>query len=195
MIGTTISIDEIANCPIFSGMNRDELVELVNIASVETFRPNQVVLDQGKASQNLWVILNGNCQVVRLTGDRPPYPVDLADLGPQDHFGEMSFFHAAPHSASVQAITDLRVLRIERAAYDQLINNGSEAAYRLALNSSELLADRLRRMDDWVTELVCGMNDNNRTQHEWERFRERLFVTSSDAMKAMIGDGLNRHQC
>ena len=44
---TMIPIDEIANCPIFSGMNRDELIELVDIASVETFRPNQVVLDQG----------------------------------------------------------------------------------------------------------------------------------------------------
>ena len=66
-------------------------------------------------------------------------------------------------------------MRIDRADFDRLIDQGCAAAFHLALNSVEELADRLRRMDDWVTELVCNMNDGQQTQHEWTRFRDKLF--------------------
>ena len=172
--------DQLESLPIFSGIHDDALRQLAAIAQLESYEPGKVLIHQGQSGQSLWVILQGTCQVIKMTSTVPPYPIDLAELGPSDHFGEMSFFHAAPHSATVQASEPVTVLRISRQDYDQLLDTGCTAAYLLALNCVDELADRLRRMDDWVTELVCNMEDNHQTEHEWTSFREKLFSSWSE---------------
>ena len=89
-------------------------------------------------------------------------------------FGEMSFFHAAPHSADVIALTDVQLLRLGRKDYDTLISASNPIALKLAMNSLEQLADRLRRTDEWITNLVCGEN-HKPTPSEWTSFREIIF--------------------
>lgn len=172
--------EQLAVVPIFEGFSAKELLQMARVATVEEFSSGEVVLHQGRNSRNLWVVLEGKCQVVKMTGSRPPYPVDLAELVAGDHFGEMSFFHAAPHSASVQALDRAKLLRIDREDFDALVEEGSLAAYRLLLNSVEELADRLRRMDDWVTELLCGTRADRKTRREWTQFRETLFTRWSE---------------
>lgn len=172
--------NQLACLPIFSGIGNDELRQLADIAKFDSYDPGVKLIHQGESGQNLWVILEGKCKVIKMTSTAPPYPIDLAELGPNDHFGEMSFFHAAPHSATVQATEPVKTMRINRKDYDQLLDTGCTAAYLLALNSVDELADRLRRMDDWVTELVCNMEDNHQAEHEWTSFREKLFSQFSE---------------
>ena len=74
---------------------------------------------------------------------------------------------------------------IERGDYDDLIRDGAWGAYKLAFNAVEILAERLRRMDDWVAELTraqpvaspaaAPVGDNHTS--EWSDFRERLFAS------------------
>ena len=78
----------------------------------------------------------------------------LAELEPYSLFGEMSFFSPAPHSANVVAKTPVKLLSIARSDYDDLIRDGVSAAYKLAYNVVESVADRLRRMDEWIAELA-----------------------------------------
>jgi hypothetical protein len=52
------------------------------------------------------------------------------------------------------------------------------AACRLATNTIDSLAERMRRMDEWVAELV--RRENARGEHapplpEWNELRKRLF--------------------
>ena len=44
-----------------------------------------------------------------------PKAFTLAELGPGDIFGEMSFFRSAPHSASIKTMTDVEVLMLLKA--------------------------------------------------------------------------------
>jgi CRP/FNR family transcriptional regulator, cyclic AMP receptor protein len=169
--------DVLAELPIFEGMDRDQRRKLADIGSLHQYQRGDLVLEQGESSQQLWVVLSGNCRVLRKPHTQPGCIVQLAELGPQDHFGEMSFFHAAPHSASVEATDAVELLRIDRVEYDRLIEHGDVAAYKLALNCVDELADRLRRMDDWVTDLVCQQRDERQVS-EWTRFREKLFTNA-----------------
>ena len=170
----TIAIEVLAKLPIFQSMTEPQRRQILDIASTMEFAPGEVVMRQGKNSQNLLVVLEGHCQVVKTVGDQNRSSFVLAELGPDDHFGEMSFFQAAPHSATVSALTALKLLRIERKDYDVLLADESLAAYKLAFNILDELADRLRRMDGWVTEL---MNDDAQAARvsEWSSFREKLF--------------------
>jgi len=177
MTGAAIPDDFLAQLPIFHDMSGSERAELAAISHRCEYQPGEVVITQGQSSQNLWIVLAGRCRVARSVNSGVGCVIDLAELTARDQFGEMSFFHAAPHSASVEALTPLKVLRIDRADYDRLMAAGSIAAHKLALNCVDDLADRLRRMDEWVTDLLCK-RDNKHDASEWTRFREKLFSSS-----------------
>ena len=167
--------DALKQLPIFAGMSDRERRELLDIAVVKQFKAGDEVLAQGKDGKDFWIILDGKCQVIRQASDTGGCAIVLAELEPPAHFGEMSFFHHAPHSASVRALTTIQLLRFQRQSYDELLQAGELAAYKLALNVVDVLADRLRRMDQWVTELVCSGPDEHQIS-EWARFRQKLFT-------------------
>ena len=169
-----LATEAVENLPIFRNMTDAERDELVGIASTMEFSSGETILRQGKSSQNLLVILEGKAQVVKETAATPPAAITLAELGPHDHFGEMSFFHAAPHSASVIARSRVKLLRIERKDYERLISQSAPSALKLAYNVAHELAGRLRRMDQWVGELT-GNHTAEEQASEWSTFRDKLF--------------------
>ncbi len=170
-----LNSEVLADLPIFNGLNETDLNQLAEIASIVTFEPGTFVLREGASSQDLFVVIEGQCRVIKQTAADSGEPTLLAELGPRDHFGEMSFFHAAPHSASVEATTHVELLAIERSRYDELIEEGAPAAYKLALGCVDVLADRLRRMDEWVLDLLCDEKVDD-SINEWSSFRDKLFA-------------------
>jgi CRP-like cAMP-binding protein len=166
--------------PLLVGMNDGERRQLAEIASIVRYEAGHVVIHEGRTSQNLWVLLDGSCEVVRHGGKGPAAAIRLAVLEPYTNFGEMSFFHPAPHSADVRALTPVTLWRIERAEYDELVSEGASAANRLCCNALESVAARLRRMDEWVSELIGEtqkLSEKPATPAraaEWSRFREQL---------------------
>jgi CRP-like cAMP-binding protein len=170
----TIAMNVLEKLPVFQGMNEAERQQILAVSDTMEFAPGEVVLRQGKRSQNLLVVLEGRCQVVKEAGDRHPGSFVLAEFGPRDHFGDMSFFRPAPHSANVRATTELKLLRVQRKDYDILLADQSLAAYKLAYNLLDGLADRLRRMDGWVSELLLD-DSHPRATSEWSSFRDKMF--------------------
>ena len=164
--------DSLARLPIFHGMSDSERGEFLALGDYVEFNAGEKIITQGKMVQNLWFILVGQCEVTRRTAGG--CQLNLAQLEPNMQFGEMSFFHAAPHSADVIALTDTQLLRLGRKDYDNLISASNPIAFKLAMNSLEQLSDRLRRTDEWITNLVCGEN-HKPTPSEWTSFREIIF--------------------
>ncbi|MEX2118386.1 MAG: cyclic nucleotide-binding domain-containing protein [Pirellulales bacterium] len=162
--------------PIFRGLSESECRQLAETAATVEFAAGQEVLEQGRRSQQLWVLLEGTCEVIKRLpgGERAPEPIVLATLAPYSNFGEMSFFHSAPHSASVRAKTRVKLLLIERSDFDALVSGEASAACKLAINTVASLAERLRRMDDWVAELLANGTATQRVP-EWNQLRSTLF--------------------
>jgi CRP/FNR family cyclic AMP-dependent transcriptional regulator len=174
MIDQTVSAQLIGNIPLLYNFNETERRQMADIAVVKHFAPGEVIVRQGEDSQVLWVVLEGKCEVVKHPEQSTTDSIVLAILEPYSHFGEMSFFSPAPHSASVRAQTAVTALAIDRRDYDDLIRQGIWAAYKLAYNTVQGLADRLRRMDQWVAELAAHNPANERVP-EWSAFRDKLF--------------------
>lgn len=175
MIADLVSSSVFKKIPIFRDFSPGEWQRVLAIATVEDFQPGDTILRQGEQSQELWVLLEGSCEVFHhLAESNASEPTTLATLEPFSNFGEMSFFHPAPHSATVRAKTAVKLLSIERSKYDALCNQESSAACKLALNTVASLAERLRRMDEWVDELVHRGQANQRIP-EWNRLRATLF--------------------
>jgi len=164
--------DTLAQLPIFQGMTDAERAELLGRCHRVDVSANEHIITQGKMLRNLWFILEGDCEVTRRTDSG--CQINLATLGPNTQFGEMSFFHAAPHSADVIARTNMQLLRLAREDYDALVSECNPVVFKIAMNSLEQLSERLRKTDEWITNLVCG-EDHKPTPNEWMSFREILF--------------------
>lgn len=167
-----MNLDGLAKLPIFLGMEAAERDEVLAMAQPVEVEAREKIITQDELVQNLWFILEGRCEVTRRTESGCQLKLD--ELGERTQFGEMSFFHPAPHSADVIALTPMRLLRLSRDDYDQLCAAGNPVAFRLALNSLQQLSDRLRRTDQWITDLVCK-EDHHPTPSEWTSFRELIF--------------------
>ena len=170
---TPVTFDEsLAQCLLFRGLTDDERQQLRDLLQHESFSAGKTILQEGRSTQILWVVLRGHCQVVKET--RNGGEQQLAVLEPGYVFGEMSFFQPAPHSASVRALDAVEVLRLDREKYDQLLHRGSTVAPKLAMNIIAVLADRLRTMDDWTCELV-EKAEAGKHRDEWRDFRSKLY--------------------
>jgi len=169
--------------PLFRGFNATDSSQIADVAEVVEFGPGALVIEQGASSRNLWILLEGACEVSRRIdpaamppGHEESRSVVLAKLEPPGHFGDMSFFSPSPHSADVKTITPVKLLRITHADYKELFAEGVQAAYKLAYNVTESLVRRLRRMDDWVAELAgSSAAQEQPLRPEWQSFREKLF--------------------
>jgi CRP-like cAMP-binding protein len=161
---------------LLKGLTESECRQLMGIAATVDFQPGEIVLHQGQRGQRLWILLEGKCEVFipPTNGDTSRQLVVLATLETFSNFGEMSFFDGAPHSASVRAQTPVRLWRIDRESFDVLLKKQSAAAQKLLMNTVSSLAGRLRRMDEWVTDLVAR-NQIDKKVPEWKQLREQLF--------------------
>lgn len=163
------SLDELR---IFQDLTEDERSEIMALARAVEVRKGEQIITQGHHKQNLWFILEGRCQITRRT--ESGCQLNLAELEPFTHFGEMSFFHPAPHSADVVALTDMKLLKLAREDFDKLAATGCCSALKLVVNCVRVLAERLRRTDQWITELECKEN-HKPTPSEWTEFRKLIF--------------------
>ena len=174
MIDEAVSPELIGKVPLLYNFNETERRQMADIAVIKHFAPGEVIVRQGEDSQVLWVVIEGTCEVVKYRDHGAGESLVLAVLEPYSHFGEMSFFSPAPHSASVRARTAVMALAIDRRDYDDLIRQGVWAPYKLAYNTLQQLTDRLRRMDQWVADLATHHEPGERTP-EWSTFRDKLF--------------------
>jgi CRP/FNR family cyclic AMP-dependent transcriptional regulator len=166
---------------LFRGFSEAEKKQLLQIFKIQQFEAGQWVLQQGQSSQILWVVTDGRCEVLKHYDSHAQDAVVLAELTVDNYFGELSFFSPAPHSASVRAKSAVKLLRLERQAYDGLIKDGVWLAHQLATNVLQGLAERLRYMDAWVAMLATQHDpttppaEAQKKQTEWLVFRDKLF--------------------
>ncbi len=164
--------ERLQNIPLLKNFTTDEAGQLLGIAESVEFAPGAIVLSEGKESCDLWIVLEGTCEITKESDSGRQ--VVMAEVQPFQHFGEMSFFHPAPHSASVRAKTAVKLLRVGREQYNLLVDGQCAAAYKLAFNTIGGLAERLRRASDRLADLDA-VDPKSKPPSEWSSFRSKMF--------------------
>jgi NADH dehydrogenase len=101
-----------------------ELVQL-NIVTAsgiaeQHFEPGDVIFSQGDLGDSVYVIQEGECEILRDHGGEQK---QLAILRGGDYFGEMAVLSGAGRNATVKALTPMRVLLIPKADFNKLRSN------------------------------------------------------------------------
>ena len=166
-------IPELEPCPLLRELSGAQLSDVFELVESERFLAGDPILEQGKVLQAIWMIVSGECEVVRSCGRDRTRQLAVLDAG--GVFGEMSFFQKAPHSATVRAMTDVDTVRLSPEAFQTLKRRNLAAAHGITTNLVHLLSDRLRRMDSWTCELV-DQSEDDRRHDEWQEFQSKLYT-------------------
>lgn len=167
------TVADLARCPIFRGLEPGELDRIWQLLEPVSYSGGATILNEGQSTRFLWIIVRGRCRVLKETAGGSAQ--QLAVLEPWSVFGELSFFHPAPHSASVVAASQVDLLRLSHAAFDTLRSRDASTVGRIALNSLEIVSERLRKMDEWVGNLI-ERPEAAAHREEWRDFRAKLFA-------------------
>ena len=114
----TLTLDRrtelLGGCPLFSGVNRDDLAAIGERAVEVDFPADHVIARQGEIGTGLFVVTDGSVRVVRDGSE-------IARLGPGDFFGEMSVIDGLPRVAQVAAVEPTRCLALASWEFERLV--------------------------------------------------------------------------
>lgn len=129
----------LASLPLFSSCTKHELVELENVSSEVRVDAGTVLASEGHLGHEFGIIIEGEA-VVEKAGE------ELARLGSGDYYGEVALIEGLTRTATVTAVTDLRLLIIDRRGFATLLDD-------LPVLTRSLLKAVTRRLREATEEL------------------------------------------
>jgi small-conductance mechanosensitive channel len=111
-------------------LTEEEAAELVAKCRFQVFGPNEPLVTRGEEGRSMFVLLDGEVEVIGRNTDGPR--VVLAKLGAGECFGEMSLLTGEPRNATVRAAGDVVALEIRKGDLLPLITARVELSERLA---------------------------------------------------------------
>jgi len=140
--------DLLRRVPIFSGLTPAQMSQLSGNVTKQRFKRGELIVEQGKKSGALFVILSGRARVT--VTDKRAKEVILAILGPGDCIGEMSLIDGQSHSASVRTDIQTDVLVLSHTEFVRCLADNQSIAFWIMKG----LVQRLRKSSDMVSSLA-----------------------------------------
>ncbi|MGA9687330.1 MAG: cyclic nucleotide-binding domain-containing protein, partial [Candidatus Sulfotelmatobacter sp.] len=109
-------------------------------ASRVNFRKGDTLVQKGKKSEGIYLLLKGTARVQLSSQTTSP------EIGPGQICGEMSFLEDMPASASVIAVQDMEALHLDRPTLERLFELFPHLASRFYRSLAMSLSRRLREM-------------------------------------------------
>ncbi len=133
-------VDDLARVRLFSRLNQRQLKKLARHVKEREFRPGVVVVKEGTMSGVGFFIVAEGEAAVSVDG------VEVARVGPGDHFGELALISEDVRTATVTAVTRLRCLVIAFWDFRRFARDNPDVSWTLMQHLVGMLsADRERR--------------------------------------------------
>lgn len=134
--------------PIFGVLDSDLLERLRAHALQKTFPHGTTIFSKGDTGSSLFVILEGEVKVVSFSPLGKNAVFNVLHAG--DIFGEIAFLDGGERTADVTAVTDCKLMVIERRDFLPLVHSRPDIAQKLI----EVLCARLRNTSRQVEEVM-----------------------------------------
>lgn len=125
-------LERLGALPMFGGCTNKELRDIARIVDELQVESGRVLMSQGDAGQEAFVIEEGAAEVVR-DGQL------LATVGPGSYVGELALIDAGPRSTTVTATTPMRVLVIGTREFSTLLDEVPGLARRVLVSTARRL--------------------------------------------------------
>ena len=133
MISTVEKVLFLKGVDLFSTIPGEDLSHIAQITDEVEFAKAQHVFSEGEQGDAMYLIVEGE---VKIHSNLQT----LAELSSSQCFGEMAILDAEPRSATVTALSELTLLRIQRDDFHEILAEKPE----ISLGIIQVLTNRLR---------------------------------------------------
>jgi CRP-like cAMP-binding protein len=114
---------------------------MVSGALGKTYQDGQEIVRQGNTGESMYVVQSGRVEVVQNTAGGAEQHLAFLEAG--DFFGEMSVFEKEVRSATVRAVGEARVLKVDKKTLLRRIREDP----LLAVNLLKTMSHRIRSLN------------------------------------------------
>lgn len=157
---------ELKRLPFLLELSPEQLASFQSRLTVVHAEPGVPIIREGDHGDRLFILAEGTVEIFeRMTlkisrknfEDRERTLVRLAaDQGV--FFGEMGLFEDVPRTANVVAVTECKLLTIDRAGFEAFAAVEPKAAYTILKAIARVLCDRLQRMSSDIKKLTTALS-------------------------------------
>jgi cAMP-dependent protein kinase regulator len=152
-------IEKIQDLPLFSHFHEQYLSRIVKSSQVIHFNRNSVILFQGDSSHDLYVLLEGEIEIIRNLGHREEW---VSEMGAVSIFGESALLDDSPRGAQVVAKAPCRVLKVpvsvirQLAEESQVIRHLDDLRNAILVNQFFASSPVFRSLSNESIEFLCS---------------------------------------
>lgn len=121
------------------------LERLARLSTTCRYMVGEIVIRQGTRGHELFIVQSGEVSV--LVGREGGSTAEVARLGPGKFFGEMSLMTGEPRSATIQALSDCELVKVDKAAFHEILAAAPEIAEKI----TDVLAARQSELEENVS--------------------------------------------
>jgi len=130
--------DVLQQVPLFSGLKGKQLRRIAEAMTERAFPAGEEITKEGEVSVGFYVIQEGRASVTM--NDQ-----QVGELGPGDHFGEISLIAETPRAATVMAETDMRCQGMTSWDFRKLVESNGEIAWAILAATARLVYENAER--------------------------------------------------
>lgn len=142
--------EELKHIAVLQAMDDDALARLAAALEQKDYADGQTVFAEGDPGDSMYFIVKGCVRIEKRAQATSAVNKTLTVLEAGDYFGEMSLLDQKPRSASAVAAGDTRILRLSKAAFDQMQGQGSIAGMSVLFAMIRTSSERIRRLSTQV---------------------------------------------
>lgn len=138
--------ETLMNLPLLSAVDRDTLAAMLEIATVRTIAPRQMLFREGELADTLYCVLSGYVRTFHLSSHGRE--VDLLVHEPGDLVGASACMHGDTYCASAQATDSVKIVQFNLSRVRELAARRPDLALALAAGLSGQFAGSLSTLAD-----------------------------------------------
>ena len=109
-----------------------------NITLGKDYQAGEIIVHEGEIGDCMYVIQSGRAEVIQSGKGQE---VRLAELSEGDIFGEMAIFQKEKRSATVRALTDVRVLTVDKRIFLSRVHEDPSFVFSVLKKMSQRIRD------------------------------------------------------
>jgi len=147
MIAKTPTLFEaLSTVPVLAGITAPAQLLIATEGIVHDYLLGDLIVREGDEGHSFFILVEGDVEVIKHFGS--DHAVTLAKLRGHTFFGEMSVVDPVPRTATVRALTAVKVIEVKAATLHHLYRKMPEQYAIVILNLARDLARRLRTLDE-----------------------------------------------
>ena len=151
-IDLPVTADSIKTSPLGGELSDEQCLLLAEVCTACGIKDRGYLIEEGQRDDALHVLTKGHMEVVARTGKGDPVGLQIIREG--DMLGELGFIDGVEHSASLRAMGNCELIRLDRTSFEGLLDKDPELVYKVMRAIIRTVHRILRNMNIQQVELT-----------------------------------------